>query len=98
MKPEDYNAKARQKFGETLVDIGVTIFKGIMLLFTVIPMTFIVNNSLAKDQVEFSITDILKFMSSATYLIFLLLLSLAFIIGYFFRKEGLRHIHESEND
>lgn len=97
MKPESYNPKARQKFGETLVEIGVSIFKGIMLLFTIAPLTFMLSNVSAKGQIETSVTDLFKFMSSTTYLLFLLLLSFAFVAGYYFRQEGLRHIHESEN-
>ena len=97
MKPESYNPKARQKFGETLVEIGVSIFKGIMLLFTIVPLTFMLSNVSSKGQVETSISGLFEFMSSSTYLLFILVLSLAFFAGHYFRKEGLRHIHESEN-
>ncbi len=97
MKPENYNPKARQKFGETLVEIGVAIFKGIMLLFTIAPLTFMLSNVSPKGQIETSVSDLFKFMTSTTYLLFLVLLSFAFFAGHYFRNEGLRHIHESEN-
>lgn len=98
MRPENYNPKARQKFGETLVDIGVSIYKGIMLLFTVALLTFILSNASDKGKVETSITDLLAFMSSSSYLLFLSILVIAFFAGHYFRKEGLRHIHESEGN
>lgn len=46
MKPNEYNPKAREAFGKSLIDIGVAIFKGIMLLFTLAPLSFLLKGAL----------------------------------------------------
>lgn len=97
MKPEEYNPKAREAFGKSLIDIGVGIFKGIMLLFTVAPLTFMLNGAVDGSNKGISLVDLLSFMSTPTYLAFLGVLAGAFLFGHYFRKEGLRHIHEIEN-
>jgi hypothetical protein len=97
LKPEEYNPKAREAFGKSLIDIGVSIFKGIMLLFTIVPLTFMLKVAVDGSSKSISFIDLFSFMSTSTYLIFLAVLFCAFFLGYYFRKEGLRHIHEIEN-
>ena len=45
MKPEEYNGKAREAFAKSLIDIGVAIFKGIILLVTVVPITVLAKSA-----------------------------------------------------
>jgi hypothetical protein len=97
MKPEQYNPKAREAFGKSLIDIGVGIFKGIMLLFTVAPMTFLLKSAMDGTSKSVSMYELFAFMSSDSYIAFLALLAVAFFVGHYFRKEGLRHINEIEN-
>ena len=97
MKPEEYNPKAREAFGKSLIDIGVGIFKGIMLLFTIAPLTFMLKGAADGSSKGISLVDLFSFMSTPTYLAFLSVLAGAFVLGHYFRKEGLRHIHEIEN-
>ncbi len=97
MKPEQYNPKAREAFGKTLIDIGVSIIKGIFLLLTVVPLGFIIKGVTDESSVSISLTGFMTFLSSPVYLVFLVLLGGGFILGNHFRKEGLRHIHEIEN-
>lgn len=97
MKPEKYNPKAREAFGKSLIDIGVGIFKGIMLLFTVAPLTFMLKGAVDGSSKGISLVDLFAFMSTPTYLVFLTVLAGAFLLGHYFRMEGLRHIHEIEN-
>jgi len=97
MKPEEYNPKAREAFGKSLIDVGVGIFKGIMLLFTIAPMTFLLKGAFDGTGKNASFADIWNFMRSPSYFVFLVLLVVAFVFGHYFRKEGLRHIHEIEN-
>lgn len=97
MKPEQYNPKAREAFGKSLIDVGVGIFKGIMLLFTVAPMAFLLKGGVDGTNKNISIPELFAFMGSPSYLGFLGFLVLAFVVGHYFRKEGLRHIHEIEN-
>ncbi len=96
MKPEDYNPKAREAFGKSLIDIGVGIFKGIMLLFTVAPLTFMLKDAVDGSSKGVLLINLISFMSSPAYLAFLGVLAGAFLVGHYLRKEGLRHIHEIE--
>jgi hypothetical protein len=97
MKPEDYNPKAREAFGKSLIDIGVAIFKGIILLFTVVPLAAILQIAINGNKKPVSLFDMLSSLSPATQWTFVGFLALAFIAGFVFRREGLRHIHELEN-
>jgi len=96
LKPEEYSPKAREAFGKSLIDIGVGIFKGIMLLFTVAPLTFMLRGAVDGSTQGISLASLFAFMSTPTYLVFLAVLAGAFVLGLYFRKEGLRHIHEIE--
>jgi hypothetical protein len=97
LKPEKYNPKAREAFGKSLIDIGVGIFKGIMLLFTVAPMTFLLKGALDGTSNGALLSALWKFLTSPMYFVFIAILAAAFAIGHYFRQEGLRHIHEIEN-
>ncbi len=96
MKVAQLSPKAREAFGKSLIDVGVGIFKGIMLLFTVAPMTFLLKGGLDGANTAASFSELWKLMRSPMYFAFLALLVLAFFIGDLFRREGLRHIHEAE--
>ena len=97
MKPEQYNPKAREAFGKSLIDIGVAIFKGIFILFTVAPLTFILKGVADGTNKQISLSQLFGFMASTTYGFFLGVLVAALFLAMYFRKEGLRHIHEMEN-
>jgi hypothetical protein len=97
LKPEKYNPKAREAFGKSFIDIGVGIFKRIILLFTVAPVTYMLKGAADGTSKGISLVDLFSFMSTPAYLVFLGVLSGAFLLGHYFRKEGLRHIHEIEN-
>ncbi|WP_155826457.1 hypothetical protein [Vreelandella zhanjiangensis] len=96
MKIEEYNSKAREAFGKTLVELGVAVFKGIILLITIIPLGFIAKTIAEENENPISFIEFISSMSNETYLTFIILLSISFILGHALRKEGLRHIHESE--
>jgi len=98
MKPEEYNPKAREAFGKSLIDIGVSIFKGIILLITVVPASLILKGALESGSVEISIVTLFESMSNGTYFLFICFLGLSLLAGGWFRTEGLRHIHGSEEN
>lgn len=98
MKPEKLNPKAREAFAKTLIDVGVSVFKGIILLLTVIPIAAIFKSAFDGVSIEISLIKIIGSMTISTYITLLALLIIAFFIGHLFRKEGLRHLHEIEND
>ena len=95
MKVSQLNPKAREAFGKSLVDVGVGIFKGIMLLFTVAPMTFLLKSGLEGANAVEALAKFWGFMRSPMYFAFLGFLLAAFFVGEKFRREGLRHIHEA---
>lgn len=96
MKPEQYNPKAREAFGKSLIDIGVAIFKSIILLITVVPISVIFKGAIEGNESKSSVFEILNSISDTTLISIVILVFAAFLIGHYFRKKGLRHIHETE--
>ena len=96
MNPNDYNPKAREAFAKSLIDIGVSIFKGIILLLTVAPLVAIFKGALNETK-NISFLDIINNLTPSTQWLIILLLALAFGSGHFFRKQGLKHLHQMEN-
>jgi len=97
MKPDNYNPMAREAFAKSLIDIGVTIFKGIILLFTVVPLVLIFKSVFDGAATNVSFLDVYISLSPVTRIVFLVLLGVSGVAGHLFRKEGLRHLHEIEN-
>lgn len=98
MRPEDLNPKAREAFAKTLIEVGVSIFKGIILLFTVVPVTAILKSAFDGVAVDVSLLKMIGSMSVGMYVILLSFLIAAFLVGHLFRREGLRHLHEIDSD
>lgn len=98
MKSENLNPRAREAFARTLIDVGVSVFKGMILLLTVIPIAAIFKSAFDGVSVEVSLIKIIGTMTIGTYVVFMALLVTAFFVGHLFRKEGLRHLHELEDD
>ena len=93
MRLEQYSPKAREAFGKSMLDIGDSILKGIILLFTLAPLTFLAQAA-GEGKAGASMKELLAFMSTGGYFAFLGLLMVSFLVGYVFRIQGLRHIHE----
>ena len=90
MKIGDLNDKAKEAFAKSLIDIGVAIFKGIILTLMVLPATLIVKATIENNSSKISIIEILGSMTGPTYISFIALLSIAFFAGHTFRKEGIK--------
>ncbi|MBE7374748.1 MULTISPECIES: hypothetical protein [Pseudomonadaceae] len=97
MKPENLNPKAREAFAKTLIEVGVSIFKAIILLVTIAPISVIFKSAFDGESSNISFLEIAASISGGTQIILLVMLSAAFILGHLFRREGLRHLHELEN-
>lgn len=97
MEPEQYNPKAREAFGRSLIEIGVAISKGLILLFTVVPMAAIIK-SIFDGSKSISLVSVTSSLSVDTQAVILFFIIVSFIAGHFFRKEGLRHLHELEQN
>lgn len=66
------------------------------MLLTVIPLTYIVKTTIDKSEETMSFLQFMGAMTRGTYYTLLFFLIGSFLIAHYFRKEGLRHIHESE--
>jgi len=97
MKAKDMNPKAREAFGKTLIDIGVSIYKSIMLLILVFPITIVLKSALEGTDSTVSIYQIINSFSVDTQYTLIFFISIAVIAAELARNEGLRHIHEVEN-
>lgn len=98
MKPDNYNPKAREAFARSLIEIGVSIFKAVILLVTALPLTFIVKGLFSGDLQQVSLLELIDSLSTTTKLSIIGLRIASFIFAHFLRKEGLRHLHELESD
>lgn len=96
MKPDQYNPKAREAFARSLIDIGAAVFKGIILLVTVVPLTAILKSALDGPGSEVSLFEIIGSLSTKTQVAIFGMMSVGLFVGHVFRKEGLRHLHEIE--
>ncbi|MBV36363.1 MAG: hypothetical protein CMP47_13070 [Rickettsiales bacterium] len=96
MRVTDYNSKAREAFGKSLVDIGVSIFKSLILLITVVPITAIFKVTFNDEGKSFSIINLIQDLPPGVYVTLILFIVLAFVFGHFFRTQGLKHIHMSQ--
>jgi len=95
VRPEKYTPKAREAFGKSMLDIGDSILKGIILLFTLAPLTYLAQAA-GEGKAGASMKELLAFMSTGGYFVFLGLLIVSFFVGHIFRLQGLKHIHEAE--
>jgi len=93
----DLNDRAKEAFANSLIDIGVAIFKSIILTLMVLPATLIVKATIENNSSKISIIEILGSLSTPTYFVFLTLLSIAFFMGHSFRKEGIRLLNTIED-
>ncbi len=94
MNPKNYNPKAREAFAKSLIDIGVGIFKSIMTLVIIVPITFILKGALEGKKDFYALSNV----SDPLFNSFIALMVIGFCLGYYFRREGLRHLHELENN
>ena len=97
LSPDNYNPKAREAFGRSLIEIGNAINKGMVLLFTVLPVTIVLRGVVFPDGEQFDIIEMLGNFTFTSYIALLVFIVIAFGLGHHFRKEGLRHIHEAED-
>lgn|GEM_PF-2988500 len=97
MKPDNYNPKAREAFARSLIELGVSVFKAVILLVTALPLTLVVKGVFDGGLQQISVFDLIGSLSMTTKVIILSLLIASFVLGHLFRKEGLRHLHELEN-
>ncbi len=96
MKPESMNPKAREALGKSLIDIGVAIFKSLMLLVTVVPLAALLKVVYSSPPTPIDWSSYIAPLSGITGFATLVFLLLAFLLAGYLRNEGIRHIHEME--
>jgi len=98
VKWEEYNPKAKEALGKIFIDIGVAIFKGIILLFTVVPVTVILKSVLDKEDKPFSLLSAVASMTFGTYILLVFFVVFSMMAGAHMRDKGLKYIHEAEEE
>ncbi len=94
MKVEDLNPKAKEAFAKSLIDIGVAIFKTILLLVVVVPITMVAKGIFSDAEVTIgTLAGQFNFLSYALYLSLILV---ALFLGNHFRAAGLQIFHDLE--
>ena len=88
MKSENYNAKAREAFAKSLIDIGVAILRGVVLLFILSPVTYIVKAGL--DGRNASAGEVLNAIPMSMLFVVVVILAAGIFLGVWFRDVGVR--------
>ena len=96
MKQEDLNPKAREALAKSCIDVGVGIFKAIMLVIFVLPITLIVKDIFDGEGQSITFEQFWQFLSSPAYFVLGLSLVLSMIIGLYIRGMGLKILHQME--
>ena len=94
MKPERYNPKAKEAYAKSLIDTGVAAFKGVVLLATLTPVTFIAKAGL--DGKISSVNDLPNSISFGMLCVVVAFLGIGLLFGAFLRDRGVRVLHEME--
>lgn len=95
MKFEDYNSRAQEALGQSFMEISNDIFKKLILLVTIVPITAILKVAFDGDKDKTPIFLIFQKMSAPTYLVFLIFVSMTFWLALDIRKKGLWWLHAS---
>lgn len=95
MKLSELNPKAKEAFGKSLIDVSTAIFKSMILLFTVVPLIFIVQNVIENKESQISIAEAFQKMSDSTFWLIIVFYTISFFAAYFLKNEGLKQIHEA---
>lgn len=95
MKLSELNSKGKEAFGKSLIDVSTAIFKSMILLFTVVPLVFIVQSVIENKEGQLSIYQALQNVSDGTFWLIIIFYSISFVVAHILRKRGLIHIHDA---
>ncbi len=96
MKIKNLSPKARKAFGQSQIDAGMAIFKAFLLLVTVLPVSFILKSLADNKDTEVTLVSSIEKMSPGVYFMLMGFIFLSLASGWLLRKNGLKHIHEAE--
>jgi hypothetical protein len=92
----ELNPKAREAFGKSLIDSGLAIFKGLMLLLTVVPLLALLKSVFSTPTSTISLSSFVVSLSWPAGALVLIFFAASFLFAAWLQQEGLRHIHVSE--
>ncbi len=95
MKVSELNPTARAAFGQSLVDIGVSVLRAIVMLITVAPLTLAFAWIFQHPGENIGIVEAWFSVSGEVSLSVLACLTLSFAAGLSLRDQGLKHIHRA---
>jgi len=95
---EDLNPKAREAFAKSCIDVGVAIFKSVLLVVFILPMTLVAKAVFDSNQEGISIVHTILSIDSLTWLILLAFIVLGMLAGFFYRDNGLKILDDMENE
>lgn len=95
MKLSELNSKGKEAFGKSLIDVSTAIFKAMILLFTVVPLVFIVQNLIENKESQTSIKEAFNNMSESTFWLIIFFYGISFFAAHLLRNSGLKQIHEA---
>jgi len=96
VKFDDLNNKGKEAFANSLIEVGVSLFKGVMITIFVLPITLIIKSGIDGKSSSITPQQILSILDGTTYLTLLSFLVGAILIGLYFRHEGLRLLNKIE--
>ena len=100
MKLKDMNSKAREAFAKSQIDIGVAIFKSIMLLVTTVPIALFIQGGFASEKSTdpISVVKVIQSFSTESQILIGLLFCFALFAGHNLRSTGIKILNEIEDE
>jgi hypothetical protein len=95
---KELNPIAREAFARSGIDVGVAIFKSILLIILVLPISLIAKIVFEGGKVQWSIEAIFSSISPSGWLLFSALILVGLITATYFRDTGVKILHEMEED
>ncbi len=96
MKLKELSPKAREAYGHSMIDAGMAIFKALILLVTVVPISVIFKSLTDNKDTQVTLVTAIERMSPGEYFMLMSFFFLSLTLGCIFRRRGLLHIHEAE--
>ena len=97
-RQEELNPKAREAFAKSSIDVGVAIFKSVLLVVFILPITLIVKAVFDSGGEKVSILDIVTSIDVFTWFFLGLFILVGMLVGYFYRDGGVKILDEMENE
>ena len=98
MSEKEYSKEAKQALGKSRIDIGVSIYKSVLLSLTTVPIMIILNSILTQKSGMLTILKIIKSLPFQDLIFIGCFYIIAIIAAEGLRSSGLKQINESHSD